>query len=48
MCDNKVWERRSNRSRLHMDDIKKDMFQDEIPERTKSSSFDVPLENEEE
>ena len=48
MCDNKVWERRSNRSRLQMDDIKKGMFPDEIPERTKSSSFYVPLENEEE
>lgn len=27
---------------------KKDMFLDEIPERAKSSSFDVPLEDEEE
>ena len=29
-------------------DNKKDVFLDEIPERAKSSSFDVPLEDEEE
>ena len=29
-------------------DNEKDMFPDEIPERAKSSSFDVPLEDEKE
>ena len=29
-------------------DNKKDMFPDEIPERAKSCSFDVPLEDEKE
>ena len=57
MCDNKVhfytpvfsdaWRRRRNNGKLQVDN-KKDMFLDEIPERAKSSSFDLPLEDEEE
>ena len=42
-----AWRRRRNNGKLQMDN-KKDMFPDEIPEGAKSSSFDVPLEDEKE
>lgn len=42
-----AWRRPCNNGKLQMDN-KKDMFPDEIPERAKSSSFDVPLEDEKE
>ena len=42
-----AWRRRRNNGKLQMDN-KKVMFPDEIPERAKSSSFDVPLEDEKE
>jgi len=42
-----AWRRRRNNGKLQMDN-KKDMFLGEIPERAKSSSFDAPLEDEEE
>ena len=42
-----AWRRPRNNGKLQMDN-KKDMFPDEIPERAKSSSFDVPLEDEKE
>ena len=42
-----AWRRPRNNGKLQMDN-KKNMFPDEIPERAKSSSFDVPLEDEKE
>lgn len=42
-----AWRRPRNNGKLQMDN-KKDMFPDEIPERAKSCSFDVPLEDEKE
>ena len=42
-----AWRCCRNNGKLQMDN-KKDMFPDEIPEHAKSSSFDVPLEDEKE